>query len=154
MQIDILLNKFFALTDELNEKQKDYIHFNSFKNFIVNINELKDFNQIRVQHLLEQYIFFIEENKAEINIEFSFMLVSNYLEVIGKIYKDEAAFIYLIRIKYALFTVILIDIILILTKLTIFFNIPLPVVSLATVLYYLIIIRPKINSGKAYGIYY
>ena len=147
---------FLNITNKLNARKRSYLHYHSFINFFNNYESIKSVNnKKKVAELLNGYIQFISDiPEDQIDRNMGMTLVNPYLFAIGKVYKREISFKEILPPKFLFAFTFIIDLFLILFGLEIYRNIPIPLISIATILYYYFYLNSDIKNGKVFGIFW
>jgi hypothetical protein len=152
----LVYSDFLKITNQLNLREKSYLHYNSFVNFFDHYETIKSIdNKKIVKRLLLDYVQFINDYKEKkLDRNAGIILVNPYLFKIGKIYKNEMGFIEILSPKFLFIATFTIDLLLILFGWEKFWKIPIPVFSVAGVLFYYFYLNSNIKKGKVFGIFW
>ena len=107
-----------SVKPDLNSKQLENIHFYSIYNFFFHFNELKGERERKIVYdLLQEYFKILRENNFSIEQSYSRELFSSYILKIGQYYNFQLGFKGTMRVQSAIFTGIVIDLLLLVTGL-------------------------------------
>ena len=136
-----LYDHFKLLTKTLTRRQKSYIHYNSFNNFFVNYEYIKSVpTRDDIYILIDSYIDILKStNFQDLNGNFGISIVESHLFKIGKIFKQNLRFKEIIAPRLMFLAGGLIDFILIILKVDLYPNFPVPIITILNAIYFFFI---------------
>lgn len=147
--------RFISVTEDLTAGEKKYIHFKSFQNFFLHLHIIASGQQKdKIISLLQDYLTLVVQNRTSIDRVFANKLATEYLFILGDLFRSETGFVEIMRFPYAVLITLILDTILIFFGFATFFGIPVPVSSIIISLYYLFCLRKFVQSKRVFGMYY
>jgi hypothetical protein len=136
-------------------KSHHYIHYRSFRNFVLHYDEIKtEHSRSKVHSLLSEYIQDVQANNYDFSERFKTgILVRKYLWNLAAFYKEDSNFMPYLGFNYLLFSGIIVNAILYFTGLNAIIC-RIPVVTIILLLYHLFVVVFKVPKGRVYGLFY
>ena len=143
-----LAMRYNNLLEQLNQKQRKYIHYRSVWNFINQLDDIQtESEKQHCQRELLKYLNIVEENIDDlIDSSVTIALFNDYLYPLGNIYK-KIGFIRIMPLRIAFALSIIVDILMCI----LFWKYPLPILATLTLINQFIINRKYYKKGKVFG---
>ena len=146
-ELEEVINKYNLILDQMPEKNKFY-NLKSVYNFIIFFEEIKDEeSKNKTLFLLNEYIDFITKNSVDSNAECRY-LFNKYLFPIGEIYTKHCKFTYFIRPTSILTIILILNILLFIFSVHIYYYILLNTIGL----FFWVKMNLKIKTHRFYCI--
>ena len=145
-----MIDRYDAIMLHLLPKERKYIHYRSFKNFIVHLESIReDSEKLCASKLLTDYMNDIEHQQYEIDLADGKRFFLYYIRPIAAFYKG-IGFVEILHLRYHLMLSIPFDIVVGL----IFFKFPYPILSLLILIKVMIERMKHRDKSKYYCMFY